>query len=230
MEVFYGYGNLSSPHWFIGIEEGGSGTLEDLSKRINIWKNSRETCLCVNDFHKKIDQEEYFEGKIKHQLVWSMIIKVLKAINDELISPETIKEFQKEHLGRKDSNHAMLELRPLSCKSMNKWEYSKLDCPILATKKNYLEYIGGKRVDGLRSLLMLHRPRNVFFYSRSIDNVVQWLEISKAEFQEREGFLFGQKDQTNFFIIDHPNKRGVKTEYFLNVGKFCREIINASLA
>jgi hypothetical protein len=32
--MFYGYGNYAAPFWFIGIEEGGGGTDDEIRRRL----------------------------------------------------------------------------------------------------------------------------------------------------------------------------------------------------
>ena len=42
---FFGYGNLNSKIWFIGIEEGSaSNSILELQKRISVWKKSMTAC------------------------------------------------------------------------------------------------------------------------------------------------------------------------------------------
>jgi hypothetical protein len=37
MSNFYGYGNYAAPYWFIGMEEGGGDTIEEITRRLTVW-------------------------------------------------------------------------------------------------------------------------------------------------------------------------------------------------
>lgn len=38
MQGFYGYGSLSGTCWFIGMEEGGRSSVEEISRRQEVWR------------------------------------------------------------------------------------------------------------------------------------------------------------------------------------------------
>ena len=37
MGGFWGYGNLSGDYWFVGMEEGGGDSFEEVNQRISQW-------------------------------------------------------------------------------------------------------------------------------------------------------------------------------------------------
>lgn len=50
---FYGYGNLESDIWFIGMEGGGGATLEEIKSRLEVWKALGEgKVVDAYEFHK----------------------------------------------------------------------------------------------------------------------------------------------------------------------------------
>lgn len=38
MSKFAGYGNLDGDYWLVGMEEGGGNSIEEIERRINLWK------------------------------------------------------------------------------------------------------------------------------------------------------------------------------------------------
>jgi hypothetical protein len=53
MNAFYGYGNYKAPYWFIGMEEGGGDSFEEVTKRLSVWDRRGRREL--------EDAAEYFE-------------------------------------------------------------------------------------------------------------------------------------------------------------------------
>jgi len=41
MNSFWGYGNPNANYWFVGIEEGGGASFEEINQKIQLW-NKRE--------------------------------------------------------------------------------------------------------------------------------------------------------------------------------------------
>lgn len=37
IHTFYGYGTYSAPYWFIGMEEGGGNSPDEISSRLSTW-------------------------------------------------------------------------------------------------------------------------------------------------------------------------------------------------
>lgn len=65
----YGYGNMSSDYWFVGMEEGGQNTIQEFYKSyVENW-DKNETV----DFLKGIDketEEKYCSDNARIQKTW----------------------------------------------------------------------------------------------------------------------------------------------------------------
>ena len=223
IEHFYGYGNLNSSSWFIGLEEGGEGTVDDLLKRVSIWNSYRTTTVCLKEFHEKLGIDSHFREAPKLQPYWAKIIKILLTIEGKDSTEENTRNYQREYLGRLNSNHALLELGAIPCKNIKNWGYSNIEYEILASKEKYLNFVLNNRNKTLKSLIEKHKPKNIFFMGKSADYVAQWLNIHETEYQEIENFLFSQDAGTNFYICNHPNSHGITNDYFIKIGQHCKE-------
>ena len=76
----YGYGSWEAPYWYIGLEEGLDGALDD---RIRAWQElGAETGLSdCRAFHRKIGVDKWHrnDGKAALQSTWKQLIRVLLA-------------------------------------------------------------------------------------------------------------------------------------------------------
>lgn len=54
---FYGYGNYGARLWFIGMEEGGGGSREQIARRLDAWdKRGRNELEDVVDYHRVLSR------------------------------------------------------------------------------------------------------------------------------------------------------------------------------
>ena len=168
---FYGYGNLASQIWFIGIEEGSNtNSKEELYKRIEVWEelSSKHTVDC-KEFHLKIkmgNEKPFTVGSI--QATWGryidLIIQLTKNKKPEKIEKRT---FQLNDLGRLNANHCMIELYPMPCRDRKSWSYSQLRdiLPYLSSKIEYENFVSEFRVQNLKKLINQYKPQIVIFNS-----------------------------------------------------------------
>lgn len=64
MATFFGYGNLSSPLWFIGMEEGVGE--ESLSDRLDAWSTlGKLSTVDIREFHRLISESRWFDTTFK---------------------------------------------------------------------------------------------------------------------------------------------------------------------
>jgi hypothetical protein len=55
MDTFMGYGDLKADTWFIGMEEGGCNTFENIQTRIGVWaKRGRPGLECCAEYYHAI--------------------------------------------------------------------------------------------------------------------------------------------------------------------------------
>jgi len=108
---FLGYGNLDSDIWFIGVEEGlADGTSTDLEKRFK--RIEDESVVDIQDESDVQGHMKWFLPNSKLQRTWCKLILILLTLksNNEKITNDRIKEFQRNEFGRLNSNHVVLNL------------------------------------------------------------------------------------------------------------------------
>lgn len=211
---FLGYGNLSSPLWFIGMEEGGGNSKEEIASRIKAWINLGRDEVCdIFMFHIEIGDNDFFIEKPKIQKTWNKLIRLQLGI--ESISPTTndVRDFQRDKLGRLDSKNALIELMPLPSPGINIWHYDKFSkLPFLRNRATYFSYFLDKRVSLLREKIFSHKPKMVVFYSFSYLEHWQTIASVPLVFNANLDCYSGTSEGVVFLVIKHPTSR-LKTGY-----------------
>lgn len=223
---FFGYGNLNSPTWFIGMEEGFDGTLDDLKKRFESAKG-KQTLDLQNGLQSK-DHSKWFLQKPKLQPTWSKLILILLRLQGKEISNELIRTFQKTSFCRKNSNHCCLELMPLPCRSTKEkhWFYNTFGIEYLRTRRSYLESVMPIRMHLFQNLIKKYSPTIVVFYSFSYLN--NWNSIISTV-SKKEGAIYHTKQgKTRFFIIPHPTAHGITNSEWIDIANSIKKIANES--
>src|SRR5438093_6988758 len=75
---FYGYRSYTGKYWFVGMEEGGGDSFEEVEKRLAIWEQ-RGGCELedVAEYHIALGITHPFSTTAKLQPTWSKLIRVL---------------------------------------------------------------------------------------------------------------------------------------------------------
>jgi hypothetical protein len=226
MNGFYGYGNYSGGYWFVGMEEGGGNSFENIDKRLKDWdRRGRFELEDIADYHVEIGAGQYFDLQPKLQPTWNRLIRLaLSADGQEIIHKEQVREYQQKYLGRHDSKNCLVELLPLPSPSLGHWLYaqhSKLPC--LRSREAYMTCYAQRRATHLQQRIQECKPKAVVFYSVNPAYISCWNSIAGIEFNERfiggDRMYIGKNKQTVFAIIYHPVARGIKNEYFHQVGR-----------
>lgn len=211
---FWGYGNLDSPYWFIGMEEGYNESNEILHDRFTATAQ-QQVCDIYHDL--KIDPGHviWFEENAPIQRTWRRLIEMmLYAETHTFPDKEAIRAFQINKLGRKNSNNALLELMPLPSKSIAEkdWLYADSGVEGLSSRKDYLETYKDERIEALRKLVEKHKPKYVICYSLSYQE--DWQKLTDASFIEvNPRRLYLAKDSnTTFAITPHSVAQGLSNK------------------
>jgi hypothetical protein len=210
IKSFWGYGNLNSPYWLIGMEEGYNAETEDLYKRFKASENKQ---ICdVADL--KIDPGSYslFENGAPLNRTYKRLIQMmLYAETKKHPDKEALRDFQINQLGRSDSNNAILELMPLPSKSIDPkdWLYAETGIDGLSSRKDYLETYKDERIEALRSLIEQYKPKYVICYSLSYQK--DWQKLTDKPFIEvNPRRLYLAKDGgTTIAITPHSVAQGL---------------------
>jgi hypothetical protein len=173
---FYGYGNWNGDTWFIGKEEGGGNAGEDdgyadCNEKIVVFNNQYEgdgALLDLRNFHLDLDHglHPWFYENSNLQGTWKLPLTILNPDVDNLI------EQQRNHFGRLESNHALIELMPLPNPkdAQDQWRNRWPDWtgtfinPLPLDKEAYRVLIRAQRVQFISDKLGIHRPTKIICY------------------------------------------------------------------
>jgi hypothetical protein len=226
MNTFYGYGNYAALYWFVGMEEGGGVSFEEITKRLNVWdRRGRRALEDVADYHIELGITHSFVEKAKLQPTWAKLIRVLLSIEGKSPTKEEVRSFQQHHWARSSGNVSLIELLPLPSPSIRHWlygEHSKL--LDLTSRDKYRQIWSTKRIQGLQERIRMYKPKAVIFYSFSY--LPYWNEIVGAELQPAlSGAIYAhQNPSTLYTVLKHPAAKGkeITSEYFHEAGRFIR--------
>jgi hypothetical protein len=222
MNSFYGYGNLQSQLWFIGMEEGGGHTLSELELRLEAWRaRGQLQADDVRDYHIQIEMGDLFAPDARLQPTWAQLIRTIITAKRQRRQPEghlpgeVLLDYQKNYFGRSGANHAVLEFLPLPSPNVRAWCYGAgqgtplerwTDVPFLQSRATYQRCLREVRVRGVRDLIAAHRPRMVVFYGESYRPL--WARIAQYRFV-RGDYALSAPDEygTRFALLTHPTPR-----------------------
>jgi hypothetical protein len=211
---FWGYGNLDSPYWFIGMEEGYNEDKEILHDRFTATAH-KQICDIYDDLKVDPGHVIWFEKGAEIQPTYKRLIEMLLyAETKKHAEKEEVREFQINRLGRKNGNHALLELMPLPSKSVAEkdWLYAESDVEGLSSRKDYLDTYKSDRIEALRNLIKKHKPKYVICYSLSYQE--DWQQLTAFPFIEvnpRRLYLARGTDTTTA-ITPHSVARGLSNQ------------------
>jgi hypothetical protein len=225
---FYGSGNYEGKYWFIGIEEGGGNTLEEVSNRLNVWKGLGEKELVdVTHFHIRLDDPtRFFSDPVKLQQTWRQLIRMILIAEGEDSNNTELKAYQRDRLGRKDQDTCLLEILPLCSPNTSTWHYVEWsNLHFLKDRKTYENYCRERQCSHLRTLIKTCQPEVVVFYSNSSKFQKWWHDVAGPDvnFHSKDHeILHGFSEKTLFMIINHPARRGISNDYFVKAGSIIK--------
>jgi hypothetical protein len=214
IDRFFGYGSFETPIWLIGIEEGGGGSKQNIEDRIQSWQMSNSDELLDNyEHHKRLKATKYFEKQdgqnIKIQPTWNKLIRLLLAFNEETISKDVVRAFQQHRLGRKNSDHCLLEIFPLASPSNNEWKYAEWfhENELLQSREKYQGEVGSQRLETLKHKISQYKPQVVVCYSTKMKKYWDVLIDHAATESFSMGIYaahFVVKEGTLYVLCPHP--------------------------
>ena len=208
---FWGYGNLSGDVWFVGMEEGYNENNEVLTERFKATAGGS-----VFDIYEDLRVDPghvcWFEDGAPTQPTYRKLIYLhLFLLSGKEPTLEEIREYQINKFGRKTSDHAVLELMPLPCKSTRKsdWIYDSFGIEGLSSRKEYLAAYKPMRVERLHTLIQKYKPKLVIFYSRIY--LEDWQLVAGTPFTEIiPGKLsIAKNDGTLYAVVPHSTAHGL---------------------
>ena len=236
---FYGYGNLKSDIWFIGMEEGGGSTLEEVKSRLEVWKAmGAENVVDAYEFHKKITDANgknfdflFRERNPANQRTWRGLIKLLLAYKAEKYSEEEIKEKQSAGWGRLNSDNCLLELFPLPSPNANDFKYTEWLGDTNFNRENYKKENENHRIEGLRKLIKENEPKMVIFYGKAYGDKYKAIaglggsDLEEIKITEKKTAKLFVGIPTSYVFIPHPTAHGMYNPYYQQLGLKLKERI-----
>ena len=226
---FWGYGNLESRVWFVGMEEGYNEKTESLEARFRSTAGKQ-----VFDVFESLKGDEghvvWFKKGARTQPTYRPLIFLLLYMRTgKTPSLEDIRQYQIEEFGRASSDMAALELMPLPSKSINErdWIYAPFGIEGLSSRKEYLKTYKPERVRALRELIKQHEPRLVVFYSLTYLN--DWKQVVGIPMEEAiPGMLYAASDgRTLYAVVPHSVARGISRNHWKEMAEAIRNRLPA---
>ena len=224
MNKFYGYGNFAAPYWFIGMEEGGGDSFEEVTRRLTVWdQRGRHEIEDVVDYHIALGITHWFNEKPKLQPTWAKLIRVLLTIEGEPPTKEEVRAFQQKQWARSNGNVNLMELLPLPSPSTRHWLYADhSELPDLSSRDAYRQKWSTLRIQGLQERIATHQPKAVIFYS--FGYLPYWNHVVGGELQPAlsDTIYTHRSPTTLFLVLKHPVATGITSDYFHQAGRFIR--------
>ena len=128
LNIFWGYGSLDAPTWFVGMEEGlTSIDISELEIRFQA-TDGKIMADIRNDMTALSSHMKWFRPPFPLQYTWRYIINFyLCLVNDRRPSTEEVREYQRGVLGNlKLQQSAVIELMPLPSNTADEsgWLYA----------------------------------------------------------------------------------------------------------
>jgi hypothetical protein len=220
MHNFFGYGNPCARVWFIGMEEGGGESEQEIANRLATWHRDGEQRLQMEDlaeFHAGFGDNTRFVDKAKIQSTWNKIIRTLLVAEGTEPTRALVRQYQIERLGRSDGDAALLELLPLPKPSMTAWPYAAWsNLPELATREAYQASILQHRIASITGLINEYQPDAVVFYG--IEFRAHWESIAGMAFPGGN-YPRVVENARLYMLLPHPVSRGKVAADFEAAGR-----------
>ena len=131
----FGYGQWSSPSWFIGMEEGGGNTCAEVVSRIQEWpyqhNNGHLECQPLANLMPYCDAIGAHQWQHLPQPTWEKLIRLVLLVENVPITDEAVINAQIHRLGNSASNCGnalnLLEFSPLPSPGIRTWHYEFCD-------------------------------------------------------------------------------------------------------
>jgi hypothetical protein len=210
----FGYGRWDAPYWFIGLEEGMSGTLED---RIKAFQKLNKEGLCdCKQFHQEISDYKHHGHRPPLQSTWRVLILILLTYLGRIPTDDERKDYQAIKLGMAKGETALLELFGLPAKNV-----------ILGAAQRNLHFtdsmigqIHTERIAAIRERLQEYRPALVVMYGTSPKPKKQFARLAGRLMEPWDIFREGE---TLITLMPHPTSPGRTNQEWIQHAKNLRE-------
>jgi hypothetical protein len=217
IDTFLGYGRLSAPLWFMGMEEGGGRDVAELSRRVCAWDaRGGHSCEDLSGYHRAIGITEFFdEGRPRLQPTWCALMKALQAWRGRPIDTRTLHSLQTTEWGAIDGPVALLELLPLPAPTTDDWPYPELaaQMPALRDRTSYLAHVLPARTQRYEELVQQYQPAAVVCYG--IGYLRHWESVFGVPLEpiriDGRRCFGGRSGCTRVLVVPHPARANANT-------------------
>ena len=229
IESFFGYGNLYAPVWFVGMEEGGGGSADEIGRRLDAWRDRGRPVLDdLAEFHNAFGEGRLFHEGAPIQRTWKELIRVALMIDGHTVDNASIRSYQINGFGQAHGPVALLELLPLPKPSTSSWPYAHWTCPQalphLQKQRLYKKHVMQDRIDAIRRLANRHQPRAIVFYGKSY--LRHWESIASHQFERSSYPMTIRSGTTTYMLLPHPTARGgSQTPHYTRTGSILQAIL-----
>jgi hypothetical protein len=220
MSRFVGFGDPSTPVWFVGLEQGGGEDLAELERRLVAWRDSGAGSFADLQEHcVRIGERRWHGAAPRIQPTLGKLVRLVLASQGQRIDPESVRRHQAEKFGSMPGGSVMAELMPLPSRNISQWIYSSLtDVPGLESREAYLRRYRPVRLALLQRAIRDAAPRAVVFVGTS--ETETWSEVAGQSFvQGHGGASWCEVGPTRFVVLTHPTAYGAKNAYFEEIGR-----------
>ncbi len=227
---FFGFGRWDAPVWFVGLEEAGAGTPEELQARLAAWDHrGRRELEDAPSFYPACGQQSWHGPDATLQPTWRQLIRLLFLARGEPVGEEALLQYQEKKLGAFFGHVCLTELSPLPTRNQTHWPYADHQgLPDWAESRvQFNAAFAAHRIATLREKIALHHPRAVVFYFWKHRQSAE--AVAGGEFRPLipEQLLGLKRNGTAYFVTGHPAGRYPDT-YFDGLGRHfhehCREL------
>lgn len=214
-EQFKTQGNRDGKYWFLGIEEGGGSSVDEVDAMLAKWeRNDKSDDTALRDTQKKSKPSKWFDanrrGGAPIQKTWGAQIRVLLSMQGLPSSTEDVRQYQMDHFGLADGDTCLMELLPLPNPGLQDWIYNDLsDDPRFESRQALADLAMTDRLERLVKLVEMHRPTCIvgFCYSfrHKLEPYLDNVSTVKAQAGSRPGRAkIGNIGETVVAITYHP--------------------------
>jgi hypothetical protein len=219
---FFGYGRWDAPVWFVGLEEAGAGTPEELQARLLAWdRRGRRELEDAPTFYTACGQHQWHGPNARLQRTWRQLRRMLLLARGEPVEELALLEYQKRSFGASSGDVCLAELSPLPARSQNHWPYAEHENlpEWIYTREQFEQTIATGRIATLREKIAKYRPLAVVFYFWKRRPSAE--AVAGGEFRPliHEQLLGLERNGTAYFITGHPAGRYLDT-YFAGLSQY----------
>jgi len=196
---FIGYGSLSAPVWFLGMEEGGGGE-DNLRQRLAF--EAVEDCKKA---HANLGITRFHGDRPRIQRTWRSMCYIMLSLGGQEPTTAAIRDYQATKLGRSNGETLLAELMPIPKPRVSTWEYQSV-IPQYSSRDDYYQSVLPQRTELLRGLITTHCPSVVIAYGKRFWQEYQQL-FPGAAFSAKDGFFMAQSNETCVVLCDHFTAR-----------------------